>query len=206
MCNTEPCLLMRAWMMAHVHGATYQAVVCLSGSSGEAAFRESLQPQYTSPRHDAKELRTYHITGTCGGARISRITSGRIGEKVPGTTDGPQHITVTSNTNSWHMHDFQCYKRLLTLNLEVTRLVKVPELFLDRCVKLQHLDLGPRFPMKEGGDYFLHGCTDLTSINLAPLHAIEAIPEGFLSGCNLRNVDYSALIHVTNCYERYSEY
>ena len=62
----KPNLLMRAWMMAHVYVAEYQAVVCLCGSSGEVAFREALCPQYTSDRHDAKGLRTYHITGTCG--------------------------------------------------------------------------------------------------------------------------------------------
>ena len=55
----QPNLLMRAWMMAHLYGAEYQAVVCHAGSGGEVAFRESLCPQYTSDRHDAKGLRTY---------------------------------------------------------------------------------------------------------------------------------------------------
>ena len=60
----KPNLLMRAWMMAHLYGAEYQAVVCLCSSSGDVAFRESLCPRYTYDRHDAKGLRTYHITGT----------------------------------------------------------------------------------------------------------------------------------------------
>ena len=207
MCNTEPNLLMRAWMMAHLYGAEYQAVVCLAGSSGEVAFRESLCPQYTSDRHDAKGLRTYYINGTCGDTRVSRITSGRIGDDVPGTTDAPQHITVTSNTSMWHRDDFQYYDRphkflipntrILTLNLEVARLVTISPRFLGHCVNLQHLDLGPQFPMKEGGDFFLNGCTGLTSINIAPLHAIETIPEGFLAGCSgLKDVDLTPLIHV----------
>ena len=50
----KPNLLMRAWMMAHVYGAEYQAVVCYAGSDGEVAFREALCPQFTSTRHDAE--------------------------------------------------------------------------------------------------------------------------------------------------------
>ena len=84
----NPNLLMRAWMMAHLYGAEYQAVVCLCGSSGDVAIRESLCPQYTSDRHDAKGLRTYHITGTSGGRRISRIVCVRIWY-VGGPKDGP---------------------------------------------------------------------------------------------------------------------
>ena len=72
----DPPLLVRAWMMAHLYGAKYQAVVCYAGSNGEVAFRESLRAQYTSHRHDAKGLCSYYITGTCGGeANVSRIMS-----------------------------------------------------------------------------------------------------------------------------------
>ena len=73
----KPNLLMRSWMMAHVYGAEYQAVVCHAGSDGEVAFRESLCPQYTFERHDAKGLCTYHITGTCGGSEkaVNRKTN-----------------------------------------------------------------------------------------------------------------------------------
>ena len=94
----QPNLLMRAWMMAHLYGAEYQAVVCHAGSSGEVAFRESLCPQYTSDRHDAKGLRTYHITGTCGSRSIGRIACGRLGREVVGANSGPLHVTITSNT------------------------------------------------------------------------------------------------------------
>ena len=97
--DMEPPLLVRAWMMAHLWGARYQAIVCCGGSSGEAAFRESLRAQYTSTRHDAKGLRTYYITGTCGDGCISRIASTRIGNEVCGA-NGPLRITVTSNTSS----------------------------------------------------------------------------------------------------------
>ena len=40
----RPNLLMRAWMMAHLYGEEYQAVVCYAGSDSEVAFRESLCP------------------------------------------------------------------------------------------------------------------------------------------------------------------
>ena len=84
----EPNLLMQVWMMAHLYGAKYQAVVCYAGSSGEVAFRESLCPQYTSDRHDAKGLRTYHITGTCDGTSIRRIACGHIGCNIGGANTG----------------------------------------------------------------------------------------------------------------------
>ena len=106
-----PNLLMRSWMMAHLYGAEYQAVVCYAGSSCEVAFRESLCPQYTSDRHDAKGLRTYHITGTCGGVSISRIASGRIGDEVAGCDGCPLRITITSNTRSWQDGDLSNLKK-----------------------------------------------------------------------------------------------
>ena len=90
--DMEPPLLVRAWIMAHLWGAKYQAMVCRGGSSGEAAFRESLRAQYTSTRHDAKGLRTYHITGTCGGGCVSRIASARTGGEVRGAKGRPLDV------------------------------------------------------------------------------------------------------------------
>ena len=129
-------------MAAHLYGAKYQAAVCCAGTAGEAAFRESLQPQYTSSRHDAKGLRTYYITGTCGDACISRITSGCIGKEVAGV-DGPLHITVTSNTNSWQEGDLEHYAELVSLDLDVERLIKIAPFFLQNCRSLASVNLTP---------------------------------------------------------------
>ena len=164
----EPPLLVRAWMMAHVYGAKYHAVVCSAGSSGEAAFREALRPQYTTHRHDSKGLRTYYITGTCGGTRFSRIASTRIGRVASSTNGGPLRITVTSNTSSWREVDLSFNQQLGTLTMEVERLVEV-------------------------SNYFLSGCSGLEHVNLESLSAIEKTPEGFLSGCRgLKEVWISA--------------
>ena len=111
----KPNLLMRAWMMAHLYGAEYQTVVCYAGSSGEVAFRESLCPQYTSDCHDVKGLRTYHITGTCGGTSISRIACRQIGRKIFGVNTDQLQITITSNTHSWQAGDLTRNQHLVSL-------------------------------------------------------------------------------------------
>ena len=144
-------------MMAHLYGAEYQAVVCHAGSSSEVAFRESLCPQYTSDRHDAKGLRTYHITGTCGDTSISRIACGRLGSDVAGTYGNPLHITITSNTYSWQEGDLSANRDLVTLHLDMQRLVVITP-------------------------FFLAVCNNLRSVNLASLWAVEVLPEGF-DGC-----------------------
>ena len=166
----QPNLLMRAWMMAHLYGAEFQAVVCSGGSSGEVAFRESLCPQYTSDRHDAKGLRTYHITGTHGGLAVSRIASGRIGNAANEITV----ITVTSNACAWQKGDLVGCVHLVSLDLDMDRLTEIPA-------------------------WFLSGCSNLERVSLTALHAIRTIPRGFLSGCRrLLEVDLSPLVKVVD--------
>ena len=114
----QPNLLMRAWMVALLYGAEYQAEVCHAGSSGEVAFLESLCPQYTTDRHDTKGLQTYHITGTVGDTSISRIACGRLGSDFVGT-DGRLHITITSNTHSWQEGDLIGNQHLVSIDLDV---------------------------------------------------------------------------------------
>ena len=150
----KPNLLMRAWMMAHLYGAEYQAVVCHAGSSGEVAFQESLCPQYTSDRHDANGLRTYHITGTCGSTIISRIACGQIGRDVAGTDGGPVHITITSNALSWQELDLTENQQLVSLDFNMQRAVDIAGFFLEWCVSLERVSLArlkltevPRFPL-----------------------------------------------------------
>ena len=218
----KPNLLMHVWMMVHVYGAEYQAVVCYAGSSGEVAFRESLCPQYTSDRHDAKGLRTYHITGTCGDTSISRIACGQIGRDVAGANDGQLHITITSNTHSWQEGDLTANQQLVSLgldmqstvsiapnflfwcvnlrrvNLESLRSVEVlPKFFLWECSGLEEVDLSPLVNVREVEDYFMSGCTSMKSIDLTPLRAVEVLPSHFLYGCNsLEEVDLSPLVNL----------
>ena len=110
-------------------------------SGGEVAFRESLCPQYTSERHGAKGLRTYHITGTYGGTSISRIACGRLGGEVAGADAGPLHITITSNTDSWQEGDLYHNSLLVSLDLDMQRAVKLPSNFLTECVNLKCVGL-----------------------------------------------------------------
>lgn len=60
----NPTILVRAW--THVWCARYQSVCC-SGKDGEVAFWEPLVPQFTSPRHDSKGLRSNHVGSYVGG-------------------------------------------------------------------------------------------------------------------------------------------
>ena len=218
----RPNLLMRAWMMAHVYGAEYQAVVCCAGSSGEVAFRESLCPQYTSDRHDAKGLRTYHITGTCGGKSISRIACGHAGREVAGANTGQLHITITSNTHTWQVGDLTGNEHLVSLDLDMQSIVRIvseflpgctnlrrvnlaslravemlPRCFLTGCQSLEVIDLSPLANLRAVGEYFMSGCTSMKSIDLAPLRAVEVLPYGFLYDCiSLRDIDLSPLMRV----------
>ena len=153
----KPNLFMRAWMMAHLYGAEYQALVCYAGSSGEVAFRESLCPQYTSDRHDAKGLRTYYITGTCGGTSISRIACGHIGSEIAGANSDSLYITVTSNTHSWQEGDLTANHHLVSLDLNMQSVLGIAPNFLSGCENLQH-------------------------VNVASLRAVEVLPDGFLFG------------------------
>ena len=218
----KPNLLMRSWMMAHVYGAEYQAAVCHVGSDGDVAFRESLCPQYTSKRHDAKGIRTYHITGTFDGTRISRVACGRLGSRVAGADEGLFHITITSNTDSWQEGELVDNEQLVSLHFDMQRTVKLardflsgcpnlervalsamraidvlPECFLNGCSSLKVVDLSPFANLKEVEVYFLKDCVNLTSIDLTPLRAVEELPEGFLCGCSsLTEVDLSPLVNL----------
>ena len=136
----KPNLLMRAWTMGHVYGAEYQAVACYAGSDGEVAFRESLCPQHTSERHDAKRLRTYHITGTCGGTRISRIACRQLSGEVAGADAGPLHITIRSNTHSWQRGDLSGNRQLVSVDFDMQRTVRLASYFLSGCANLKHVD------------------------------------------------------------------
>ena len=164
----KPNLLMRAWMMAHLYGAEHHAVVCLCGSCGHVAFRESLCPQFTSDRHDAKGLRTYHITGTCGNRSINRIACGRLGRDVA-CADGPLHITVTSNTHWWQNDDLSGNKILVSLDLDMQKLAGTYSDFLSGCANLQRINLSPLRAVEALSDNFLRGCTGLQEVELSPL-------------------------------------
>ena len=182
--DSKPPLLVRAWMMAHLYGAKYQAIVCCGGSSGEAAFRESLRAQYTSQRHDAKGLHTYYITGTCGDAAISRIAGGRIGTEVAGTDGGPLHITVMSNTHAWQEGDLLGNKHVHTLDLEAERLVEISAYFLRDCWNLQGLDLAPLHSVELIPPSFLQGCYSLEELDLSPLISVRKVAAMFLCECH----------------------
>ena len=156
---------MRAWMMAHLYGAEYQAAVCCAGSSGEVAFRESLRPQFTSIRHDVKGLRTFHITGSCGGALISRIASGDIGRDVPGG-DNQLTIVVTSNACSWKRGDLGGNPHLVNLVLAVERMEDIHMGFLYGCSSLTTLQFAePLVNLRFVGDNFMEDCSDLAGID-----------------------------------------
>ena len=218
----QPNLLMRSWMMAYVYGAEYQAVVCHAGSDGEVAFRESLCPQYTSDRHDAKGLRTYHITGTCGGTKISRVACGRLGGEVAGADTGPLHITITSNTDSWQEGDLTNNRQLVSVDFNMQRTVTLPSNFLYGCTNLQRIDftvlgdvevlpncflygcsslrevdLCPFVNLREVGRHFLAVCSSIKSIDLTPLRAVEVVQYAFLHRCSgLEEVDLSPLVNL----------
>ena len=166
----KPNLLMSAWAVAHLPASFYQAVVCLCGSSGEAAFRESLQPQYTSRRHDSKGLRTYYIVGTCGVGKLSRISSGSIGASIGGAVDGaPLLVNVTSITHCWQKHDLSYDEALVSVELDLERLVEIPQSFLQGCSNLVRINLAPLHSVKVLRSSFLAGCASLNEVNLAPL-------------------------------------
>ena len=224
MTELNPNLLMRAWMMAHLYGAKLQALVCSGGSEGEAAFRESLEPQYTSARHDAKGLHTYYITGTSGGVAISRISSGHIGRQVAGTSSGLLCIVVLSNTCFWEGGAFEGSQHIVGLEVHAQRLTRIgpqfisncsslnninlaslrhveeiPEDFLQNCTHLKELDLGPLSNVKTVERSFLCGCSSLTSVDLAPLKNINILPSAFMKDCtSLLEVDLTPFSNVTN--------
>ena len=193
----KPNLLMRAWMMAHLFGTKYQAVVCNAGSSGEVAFHESLCPHYTSTRHDAKGLRTYYITGTCGDAIVSRIASGRIGSEVAGCDEDPLRITITSNACSWQGGDLSNNDHLVTIVLDMRLVEEVCNCFLYGCRGLEGVDLSSLVNLRAVGKDFLSRCSSLKSIDLTPLWAVEVLPDGFLDGCtSLEEIDLSPLVNL----------
>ena len=164
-------------------------------------------------RPDFKGIRTYHISGTCGDASISRITCGRMG-----------YITVISNAHSWQDDDLTWNQRVAILDLDMPSIVVITPLFLSGCVNLRRLnlaslravevlpeyflsgcrrlggvDLTPLVNLREVGRYFLSSCTNIKSIDLTPLRAVEVLPDGFLNYCNgLEAVDLSPLTHLAD--------
>ena len=189
----KPSLLMRAWMIAHLYGAEYQAVVCLCGGSGEVAFRESLCPQYTSDRHDAKGLRTY-FTGTCGGTSISRISCGRIGGDVAGANSDSLFITVTSNTHSWQHGDLTRNQHLVSLDLNMQSVLGIAPNFLSGCENLQHVNVASLRAVEVLPDGFLFGCCSLEKVDLSPLVNLREVGSHFLSSCiSMQSIDLTPL-------------
>ena len=167
-------------------------------------------------------IRTFHITGTCGGTRISRIACGRLGGGVAGADAGPLHITITSNTHSWQEGDLSSNEQLVSVYFNMERAAKLASTFLLGCANLQHvgfsglravevlgygflcrcsnlreIDLSPLVNLREVGGYFLSWCSSVKSIDLTPLRAVEVLPNGFLFGCrSLREVDLSPFVNL----------
>ena len=191
----EPNLLMQAWMMAHLYGAKYQASVCCGGSSGEAAFRESLRPRYISSRHHSKGLRTYFITGSCDNAVFSRITTASITNPIIGggcigddaddrINHGLLRITVTSNTRYWQEGDLNDNTHLMNLELDVEPFIEIPVKFLAGCSKLQSLSLSSLELIEDVPEGFLSGCDSLKEVDLSPLANVKRVGSSFLSDCS----------------------
>ena len=178
----QPSLLMNAWSAAHFPSLRHQALLCCAGNSGEGAFRESLQGQYTSDRHRSKGLCAYHITGTAGNAPFSRITMGGMVDALQGL-DADLRVRVASSSDRWvgEPHGF-------------SQITMIPMSFLHGCSALTNLDLTPLSSVIEVGPFFLYGCMNLTTLDLTPLSNVKVIHPSFLGDCRgLRNVDRKPL-------------
>ena len=220
-----PNLLMNVWSAAHLPSPRHQALLCCTGSSGECAFRESLQGQYTSDRHRSKGLCFYHITGTAGNAPFSRISMGQIGDAMDGL-EGDLRIRVTSSTDQWQEGDLTGSDRLSALEIydtnplapltkigvsflagcrslthidltPLSRIAAIPGTFLHGCGSLREVDLTPLTSVTEVGSYFLGDCRYVAGVDLTPLSRVTTLPSSFLLGCSsLRVVDFSPLSNV----------
>ena len=140
-------------------------------------------------RPDFKGIRTYHISGTCGDASISRITCGRMGCDVAGNLREVGRYFLRSCIN------------IKSIDLTPLRAVEVlPEYFLSGCSGLEEVDLSPLINLREVGRFFLVSCTGMKSIDLTPLRAVQVLPDGFLNYCSgLEAVDLSPPNPFSRC-------
>ena len=204
-------LLMNAWVAAHLNRARHQALLCSAGSGGEGAFRESLRPQYTSPRHHAKSLCTSYIRGTSAeGTSLSRIVRSNgididewevalhfVGDTVWVTNGNCVPRSLVNRylgARSPILHKM----RITMLSLEMECVDCTPEDFLSHFASLVHVDMLFRANTTvQLGSSLLASCAKLTSVSLQPPAAIEEIPWRFLEGCaSITTVDLQPLTHI----------
>ena len=170
----QPNLLTNAWSAAHLPSPRHQALLCCAGSSGECAFRESLQGQYTSDRHRSKGLCFYHITGTAGDTPFSRISMGRIGNALKGLA-GELRIRVTSSSKRWQQGDFRDNVHLVEVELDMRHIIMITPDFFQGCRRLTHINLAPLWRITAIPPAFLNGCHALIGVDLAPLSSVARI-------------------------------
>ena len=81
--------------------------------------------------------------------------------------------------------------------------------FLEKCHKLESIDLSGLSNVTKIGGWFLMNCSNLTNIDLSPFSNVTEIGSWFLYGCHhLKSIDLSPLSNVTkirdyclyNCY------
>ena len=193
----QPNLLMNLWSAVHLPNVTYLSILCRAGSSGECAFRESLQGQYTSKRHHNEEMRIYYITGTAAGKSLSRISTRNVGKSLKGLV-GDLRIQLTSNSDCWLWGDLTDNKQLVEVELVMPRIAQLPPGFLRGCRNLGRIDLSPLSRVIAIPSSFLHGCSSLTTIALSPLSTVTEIGSHFMSNCcSLTCIDLTPLRHIT---------
>ena len=209
--SMQPTLLANTWMVAHLPGTKYMALLCAAGSAGEAAFRNSLDDAFRGSQEDpmgnnpffdhqgilgpvpSRRLSVYYVVG-CTAPTVPTRRLARAGQCV----SNPQvfyHARVFSNATRMTLR-----VRATTLDLSpMTSLKYIPRGFVPLsgccCSSLTTIQLPPN--VEEIAPSFLSDYINLPEVDMSMLGALTRLPCSFLSGCaNVTSIKFPPNLRV----------
>ena len=222
-------LLANTWVAAHLPGTVYMALLCCSGSAGEAAVSNSLDEQFAeagyqhlsiAPKH--RRPPTYIVIGTAlDETSVVRATH-RICRDGGIISDPPffQHAQTFSNATTMNLKldavtlDMSCMKAVKKVvsgflfgSNSLTSIVLPPnlealwEFAFYNCSKLSTINLQSCPLLRTIGDRAFGCCASLTEIDMSPLLGVKKLPPYLLTNCiNLTSVKFPPNIESASGY------
>ena len=205
-------LLAVSWAVAFLPTPRLKAVVCCTGSKGEAAFQRTLQCGYP-------ERNVIHITGTktileneqrttgicrivlCGGDPADVFGSCTPPLEYGLPFDEPHvKLCLTVSGNVWFLENgfFSFNSSLISLVCNLPLLEDIADHFVSTCPNLKHIDLSASGRINSiQGNFLLEAGLERICLS-TPLPHLTTVPKNFLFCCkSLTHAEITGLLAVT---------
>ena len=202
-------LLAVSWAVAFLPTPRLKAVVCCTGSKGEAAFQRTLQCGYpernvihvvveicksrcmTSPTILNRILPASQLGGTpTSPPQLRELGGGR--RLLPKYA---RRIAVTGNMRNLPKHFLEGAMRVSSVTLDLPALEAIPDFFFSTCEDLLEITFRSPLPkVRSIGCCFLRDCSAIRTVDLSPLSNVEKVGPHFMQGCfRLKKIDLRPL-------------